>query len=326
MTGPRPNRPTVNRRHLLQALAAVGMGGSVPLLLARPLAAEQTTRGTRLVAAVFFDSYATAALRAALRYAGDDGFVASLPQLLHARVNAGYDNIIWNTWFTANSEESVVTTPQGNRVLVVVHGGGIFARPERLERSYRADLNRSNPEGLTGQYAAKINATEARGLLEGKLPDGAVIPIYPYAEFNRGVAGLPMRYGVVLDFNAARKSTSGYERFEVLKRDALMIARAGGAQAAATYLDKAAARRNTRRMGSFHPLNRIDPAQPQTRLLNLGGNPGGRNSEGEDEGLGWGYDEDWGISGNNGLVDMARYVAVAPRNPTQSLRYLDFEP
>ena len=63
-------------------------------------------------AAIFFEPYLPNALRRALEYAGDDGFVASMPQLLHARVNADYDNIIWNTWFTSNTEESVVTTPQ----------------------------------------------------------------------------------------------------------------------------------------------------------------------------------------------------------------------
>ena len=314
-----------NRRRILQGLAAAG-AISGPLLVSRAWAAEQGSgQGMRMVAAVFFDSNATEALRQALRYAGDDGFVASLPQLLHARVNASYDNIIWNTWFVAYSEESVVTTPQGNPVVVVVHGGGIFATPQRKDRSYRADLDRANPEGLTGQYAAKITAAEARNLLAGKLPDGHEIPLYPHTEFSQGIDDLPRRYGVVLDFELAKQSKSGYERFEVLKRDPLMIARAGGPQAAAEYLDKVAARHDTELMGSSHPFNRIDPNQPQTRLLNLGGNKGGLNSEGKDEGLGWGYDEDWGISGNNGLVDMARYVAVAPRNPSKSLRYLDFE-
>ena len=312
--------PTVSRRRVLHALAAAGV---VSALQPRTVVAQKAT--DRMVAAVFFDSYATAAFRQALRYAGDNGFVASLPQLLHARVNAAYDNIIWNTWFTANSEESVVLTAQGNPIVVTVHGGGIFATSERRERSYRADLHRANPEGLTGQYAAKITTSEARDLLQGKLPTGAEIPIYPYSEFSEGISGLPMRYGVVLDFELARKSTSGYERFEVLKQDPLMIVRAGGVEATEDYLDKAAARHGTERMGSRHPFNRIDPSQPQTRLLNLGGNRGGTNSEGKDDGLGWGYDEDWGISGNNGLVDMARYVAVAPRDPSTSLRYLDFE-
>ena len=278
-----------------------------------------------MVAAIFFDSYATAALKGALRYAGDDGFVASLPQLLHARVNAPYDNIIWNTWFTANSEESVVTTQQGHHVVVIVHGGGIFATPKRLERSYRADLDRSNPDGLTGQYAAKITLREARDLLDhGKLPDGSTIPMFAYNEISQGTEA-PMRHGIVLDYQMAKNSPNGYELFRNLRRDPLMVARAGGPEATEAYLDKAAARHGTRRMGSFHPFNRIDPDQPQTRLLNLGGNKGGLNSDGKDLGLGLGYDLDWGISGNNGLVDMARYVAVAPRDPSKSLRYLHFE-
>jgi hypothetical protein len=37
---------------------------------------------TRLEAAIFFDSFLPEALRLALDHAGDDGFVASLPQLL----------------------------------------------------------------------------------------------------------------------------------------------------------------------------------------------------------------------------------------------------
>ena len=313
--------PTLfSRRRILQALAAAGV---VSAIQPRTVAAQEAT--DRMVAQIFFDSNSIAALRQSLRYAADSGFVASLPQLLHARVNASYDNIIWNTWFTANSEESVVRTARGNLVVVAVHGGGIYATPERLERSLRADLNRHNPEGLTGQYAGKITASEARDLLEGKLPSGEEIPIYPYGEFSAGIATLPMRYGVVLDFGLAKESTSGYEQFDVLKGNPLMIVRAGGAQPAATYLDKAAARHGTERMGHLHPFNRIDPSQPQTRLLNLGGNRGGTNSEGKDEGLGWGYDEDWGISGNNGLVDMARYVAVALRDPSTSLQHVDFD-
>ncbi|MCH7538322.1 MAG: hypothetical protein IID57_10775, partial [Proteobacteria bacterium] len=65
-------------------------------------------------AEIIFEPHVPTALRRALEYAGAEGYVASMPQLLHARANADYDNIIWNTWFTSNTEESVVTTPQGN--------------------------------------------------------------------------------------------------------------------------------------------------------------------------------------------------------------------
>ena len=189
-------------------------------------------------ASSIFESYLPDALQRALKYAGNDGFVASLPQLLHARANAPYDNIIWNTWFTSNSEESVVTTPQGNRVVVAVHGGGIFAKPARFERSFHADLNRSNSEGLTGQTAAKISAQEARDVLDGHLPDGSEIPIFQFDEFKRGVADLPMRYGVVLDFEMAKSAKRGYESIDVLRDESNMIVRAGGVEPLAAYLDK----------------------------------------------------------------------------------------
>jgi len=160
-------------------------------------------------AAIFFEPHIPTALQRALHYAGDDGFVASLPALLHARANAPYDNIIWNTWFTANSEESLVTTKQGNHVVVAIHGGGILATPERFEKTLHADMNYENSEGLTGDDAAKISEREAIDVLEGKLPDGSEIPVYPYEEFEQGIANLPSRYGVILDLELARKTEKG---------------------------------------------------------------------------------------------------------------------
>ena len=281
----------------------------------------------KMEAASVFDSHLPNALRRALRYAGDDGFVASMPQLLHARANAPYDNILWNTWFTSYTEESVVTTPQGNRVVVAVHGGGIFASPERFERCYYADLDRSNPEGLTGQYAAKITAREAHDVLQGKLPDGAEIPIFPFDEFKRGVADLPLRYGVILDFDLAKQAENGYVAFDTLKDEVNMIVRAGGVEPLAAYLDKARGRHDTKLMGNWHPYNRIDPSQPQTRIVFLAGNKGGVGSEGDDviHGLTWGYDAEYGMGGDASMTNMGRYVAVAPQNVATSLRHLDFE-
>ena len=276
----------------------------------------------RMQAAIIFEPHIPTALQRALRYAGDDGFVASLPQLLHARAIAPYDNIVWNTWFTSNSEECVVTTKQGNHVVVAVHGGGILATPERFERSLHADLNRSNPEGLTGDYAAKISEIEARDVLEGKLPDGTEIPVYPFDEFKRGIADQPWRYGVILDYELARKSKKGFQSFDVLRDEPNMIVRAGGVEPLAAYLDKAQARHDTKLMGNFHPFDHINPDQPQTRVIFLAGNKGGVGSEGD---YNYGYDSEYGIGGYASMVGMARYVAVAPRDVSTSLRYLDFE-
>ena len=279
----------------------------------------------RMEAEIIFEPHVPRALNRALEYAGEDGFVASLPHLLHARTNAPYDNIIWNTWFTSYSEESVVKTPRGNRVVVVVHGGGIFASPDRFERVYRASVDRASPEGFTGQYAGKITEQEARDVQRGLLPDGTEIPVYPFEEFKRGIGDVPLRYGVILDFEMARASLRGYEEFETLKDEPNMIARAGGIEANAAYLDKFQARHDTKLMGNWHPYNRIDPDQPQTRIIFLAGNQGGIYSQGDDPEE-WGYDCEYGIGGDACIHNMARYIAVAPRDVSRSLRDLDFEP
>jgi len=311
----------LTRRQIFQMLGAVGVLTN-PLMT--PLAtAAKISNDMRMMAAIIFEPHIPTAFRRALNFAGDDGFVASMPALLHVRTNASYDNIIWNTWFTSNTEESVVTTPQGNRVVVAVHGGGIFSSPERFESSYHADLDRSNSEGLTGQTAAKISAQEARDVQLGKLPDGTQIPVYPFDEFKRGIADLPMRYGVILDFEMARKAKNGYESFEVLKDEANMIVRAGGVEPLAAYLDKFRDRHNTKMMGNWHPYNHIDPDQPQTRIPFLAGNKGGVGSDIDEESL-WGYDEEYGLGGDASMVGMARYVAVAPQNVSTSLQYLEF--
>ena len=304
------------RRELIRAATTVGIG-----VLVNPTALSREPE-LRMTARIFFDSYNTLALRQALNYAGDDGFVASLPQLLRARVNAGCDNIIWNTWFSAYSEESVVTTPGGSPVVVTVHGGGIFGNPGRIERALRADLSRHNVHGLTGQYAAKITPQEARDLLRGRLPDGSEFPLHDFEAFRKGVGDLPRRYGVVLDFETAKASATGHVPFDDLRNDPVTICRVGGAEAVAAYLEKASNRNDTSRMQVSHRHAAIDPTQPQTRLLSLGGNRGGVGSEGH-EGLSWGYGEDWGLSAS-GPVDMGRYIAVAPRDTSSSVQYLDF--
>ena len=314
------------RRRMLKTLAMVGCGVAASPPLARFATAEFIkTIDLKMQAEIIFEPHIPTALRRSLQYAGDKGFVASMPQLLHARTNASYDNIIWNTWFTANSEESVVSTKQGNRVVVAVHGGGIFGSPARFEKSFYADLDRSNSEGITGQTAAKISTREAHDLLKGKLPDGSEIPMYLFNEFKRGITDLPMRYGVVLDFELAKSAKRGFESFDVLKDEPNMIVRAGGVEPLAAYLDKFRHRNNTELMGNWHPYLRIDPNQPQTRILFLAGNKGGVGSEGKDEGPGGGYDAEYGLGGDASMVGMARYVAVAPRDVSTSLRNLDFE-
>jgi hypothetical protein len=150
------------------------------------------------------------------------------------------------------------------------------------------------------------------------------VPVYPFEEFKQGISNLPIRYGVILDLELARQSKRGYEEFETLKDDPNMIVRAGGVEANIAYLDKYRDRHNTKLMGNWHPYNRIDVDQPQTRMPFLAGNQGGIYSEGDDPEE-WGYDCEYGLGGDACIHNMARYIAVAPRDVSASLRDLDFD-
>lgn len=294
---------------------------------------------SKMEAAIIFETHLPDALRRALEYAGEEGFVASMPQLLHARVNADFDNEIWDTWFfTSTSEETMATTPQGNHVAVVVHGGGIFATPERFRKLYLANVDRTSVDGFTGLFGAKILEQEARDVQEGRLPDGTEIPVFSFDEFKRGIADLPRRYAVIMDFEMARSSKCGYASLDELKDDPLMIVRAGGVEAAAKYLDKAKDYYGTTEMGSWHRFADLNPDQPQTWVQFLfdclagvsdkeGIDPASRQQGDADA---WfthyrvSRDSGFGLRGDLAMINMARYVAVALRNVSTGVRDLPF--
>ena len=290
-------------------------------------------------AAIIFDTHLPDALQRALEYAGEDGFVASMPQLLSGRASASFDNEIWDTWFfTSNSEESMVETPQGNHVAVLVHGGGIFATPGRFRKLYLASTWRDSKDGFTGLFGGKILDQEAHDILEGRCPDGTEIPVFPYSEFRNGISDLPRRYAVVMDFETARTSKCGLTPFDELKDDPLMIVRAGGAEAAATYLDKAQEYYGSSVMGSWHRFDDMDPMRSQTWVPFLFDCLGGAsNKENLDLNMReQGYADSWfthyrvsrdagfGIRADTAMINTARYVAVAPRDVANGVRQLPF--
>jgi hypothetical protein len=296
-------------------------------------------KDSKMEAAIIFDTHLPDALRRALEYAGNDGFVASMPQLLHARVAAPFDNDIWDTWFfTSNSEESMVETPQGNHIAVLVHGGGIFASPTRFRKLYLASTDRHSKDGFTGLFGGKILQQEAHDILEGRCPDGAEIPVFSYSEFRKGMTDLPRRYAVVMDFETARTSQCGFTSFDELKDDPLMIVRAGGAEAAAAYLDKAQEYYGTSVMGSWHRFDDMDPMLPQTWVpfvYDCLGGASDRESldprmrvEGNADIWFTHYrisrDAGFGLRADTALINTARYVAVAPRDVATSVRQLPF--
>ena len=294
---------------------------------------------TKMEAAVFFESHLPEALRLALEHAGVDGYVASLPQLLHARTRAEFNNEIWRTWFfTLNSEESVVTKPDGTHAVVFVHGGGIFGSPSRFKNLYYASVDRRSKDGFTGLFGAKILDSEAVAIQNGEVPGSAKLPVYSYEEFLLGIERLPRRYAVIMDFDVARKSKNGFATFEELKQDPVMIVRSGGPGPATDYLEKAKSFYGLDKMGSWNRFDDINPKQSQTWVPFLFDCLGGASDydsldpesrfQGDSDSWFTHYrvsrDSGFGIRGDSALINTARYVAVAPRDVSQGVRDLSF--
>jgi hypothetical protein len=232
----------------------------------------------------------------------------------------------------------MIRTPAGNHVALIVHGGGIFSTPQRFRQLYLSSTDRHSPDGYTGLFGGRILDHEAHAILEGRCPDGAEIPVYPYNEFRGGIADLPRRYAVIMDFETARVAKCGLFPFGQLKEDPLMIARAGGVEAACSYLDKAQQYYGVDTMGSWHRFNDMDPMHPQTWVPVLYDCLGGASDKRRldlsmrTEGMMdiWfthyrvPRDAGFGIRADTSLVNTARYVAVAPRAPSAGVRNLPF--
>ena len=71
---------------------------------------------------MFFDLELGIAHSLALAYAGHQGRIATLPDVIEARLAADKNAPIWNWYVSTNSAEYFGTTKAGNQVVIVAHG------------------------------------------------------------------------------------------------------------------------------------------------------------------------------------------------------------
>ena len=235
------------------------------------------------------------ALREALEHAGAKGIVATMPELIAAKLKAERNHDFWKQWYTVHTEENIGIDTKGRfynkdePVLVVVNGGGILT-PERIMKAYA--------EGLINHSAKYLNE-EWENLLDGKLSTGTKIPLYRLEEIKKGVPNLPHQFGVVMPYALAQGTASGYHKKGAFVGNPLVIARAGGSEHLEAYFDLVLQRyqeatNNTRdTVGNHHPFASRDASIPQGRLLFLSN-----------------Y-----YNGLNGIINLdsnGRFVGVAP--------------
>ncbi|RLE38357.1 hypothetical protein DRJ17_04225 [Candidatus Woesearchaeota archaeon] len=224
------------------------------------------------------------ALQQALDFAGPNGYVATMPELIAAKLKVDESHDFWQNWYTVHTEENIGIDSKGRfysrgePVLVVVNGGGILT-PERIMRAY--------DEGSIS--SAKYHQREFDDLLDGKLPDGTSIELYRFREIKKGISNLPHRFGIVMPYSMAQNTKSGFHQKKEFMENPLVIARAGGIENIESYYEMAKAPDGN--LSNYHPFKRRDASTPHGCVLFLD-------------------------SSYNGLVDLnlygeARFVGVA---------------
>ncbi len=224
------------------------------------------------------------ALQQALDFAGPNGYVATMPELIAAKLKADSHDF-WKKWYAVHTEENIGIDKKGRfysrgePVLVIVNGGGILT-PERIRKAY--------DEGLING-SAKYRDEEFNDLLDGKLPDGTSIELYRFREIKKGISNLPHRFGIVMPYSMAQNTKSGFHQKKEFMENPLVIARAGGIENIESYYEMAKAPDGN--LSNYHPFKRRDASTPHGCVLFLD-------------------------SSYNGLVDLnlygeARFVGVA---------------
>jgi hypothetical protein len=206
------------------------------------------------------------ALEKAYKEMNEGDILATMPHLIAGKSEADKDNYLWQDWFTALSEENVgIDTKgnfvkKGNSVVITVHGKGLLTtNPDRIFRAYT--------DGLTPQNSARYSQNEFEELLNGEIR-GNKIQIYTLDDVLKGNIKNPFeRYAVVLDFEVAKKTKSGYHNKIEFMKNPLVLARAGTSEYLDEYFDKAKDSNGT--LGNHHRLAEIDSKQAQGRLLFL---------------------------------------------------------
>ncbi|MCF7859202.1 MAG: hypothetical protein K9N07_07755 [Candidatus Cloacimonetes bacterium] len=242
---------------------------------------------------MFYDGNLADALQQALEHAGSTGYVATMPELIAAKVKAGKNHDFYKNWLTVHTEENIGIDQKGRfyganePVLVLVNGGGILT-PKRIKQAY--------DEGLVSG-SAKYTNQEFDDLLDGKLPDGSGIKLYHFDdEIKKGVSDLPHQFGIVMPYSVAQNTESTYVKKREFLANSLVMARNAGMQNLEEYFERAKDTSDDT-LGCYHPFGGRDASTPQGRVLFL-------------------YSDYGGLGGDDNLYGGGRFVGVAPEAPS----------
>lgn len=155
----------------------------------------------------------TPAWQFAQKYIQGGGRIATLPDIIDARLGTDLDAHPWNAYFTTQSAEYVGFSRGGNKIILVAHGVGPMATLDGIQAAYSFEYKDSQRV----QRGGRISRSEFL-----KLESGHYGPVF------------------VVDLNLYNRRYEypfiGALRFSDLRDDPLFMARLGGVERVERYL------------------------------------------------------------------------------------------
>jgi len=186
-----------------------------------------------------------ASLDTASRFAGADGRVATIADIVDARIAQPYSNTVWRTWYTTTSAEYFGLSNTGIPLIIVAHGNGPMQDKEGILKAYAHQYK----DKTRRRYGGRIPMEIFRRLEDGAFGPVDIIPISQMLE-------VPYSYAF------------GARTAEEILNNPLWIARLGGWQRAEAYVEKHSTHADEERDREVMRFNLPAASTPST-ILNM---------------------------------------------------------
>jgi hypothetical protein len=177
----------------------------------------------------------------ASRFAGADGRIATLPDIIDSRLQSDGNDVAWSKYFTTTSAEYVGIGRNGRKLIIVAHGVGPLSTIDGITSAYKheyRDETRRNRGGRIslaefhklerGVYGRTVHLTgHEAAIIDKQRTHDALVFVIDYEHY---VHRFRHRYPFL-----------GSLSQRILRTDPLLLARFGGRRRRKQYLRQAAA-------------------------------------------------------------------------------------
>ncbi len=126
--------------------------------------------------AFYHEDGLSAAWKQAMRFAGKDGRLATMPDIVAARLETKPGALPWETYFTTLTAEYYGFSKTGKRVLIIAHGVGPMSTLQGVQKAYSWQYNDKDRNRRGG----RITAQEFLDLEAGKFGEVSIVDLESY--------------------------------------------------------------------------------------------------------------------------------------------------